>query len=164
MENPDVSFLNLSTGSDQWLWSFGDMANSISTIENPTFSYADTGTYVVSLVSTSNLGCTDTSSQMLTVLPMLTFYIPNSFTPNGDGINDGFMPITMGIELDGYVFSIYNRWGQLVFSSNNPRKAWDGLNLIRGDEEPMGLYSWRVQFKDHDNNILARTGTVVLVR
>jgi len=163
-ENPDVRFLNLSTGSDQWLWSFGDMANTFSTIENPTFTYADTGTYVVSLIATSNLGCTDTSSQTLTVLPMLTFYVPNSFSPNGDGINDVFMPITMGIELDGYMLSVYNRWGQLVFSTDNPRRGWDGVDFKNGSKEPIGGYSWNIQFKDYDANLVSRTGTLVLLR
>jgi len=164
MENPEVWFLNLSTGSDQWLWSFGDMANSISTIENPTFIYPDTGTYVVSLVATSNLGCKDTSSQELAVLPMLTFYIANSFTPNGDGINDIFLPITMGIEPVGYLMKIYNRWGQLAFSTDNPNRGWEGFDFKRSREEPTGAYSWQIKFKDHDSKTVTRSGTVVLVR
>ena len=154
----------MSTGSVQWLWSFGDLANTVSTIENPTFIYADTGTYVVSVVATSNLGCNDTSSQPLTVLPMLTFYIANSFTPNGDGINDLFLPITMGIEPVGYLMNIYNRWGQLAFSTDNPSKGWDGFDFKKSREEPTGAYSWQIKFKDHDSKTVTRSGTVVLVR
>ncbi|MFM8917093.1 MAG: PKD domain-containing protein, partial [Bacteroidota bacterium] len=164
VENPEVRFINLSTGSNQWLWNFGDVGNSFSNIENPFFIYADTGTYVVSLVATSDLGCTDTSSQSLIVLPMLTFYMPNSFTPNGDGINDFFMPITMVIQPEGYLMNIFNRWGQLVFSANNPRKGWDGVDIKSSREEPMGAYSWHIQFKDKDSKIVTRTGTVLLVR
>ena len=164
MENPEVRFFNLTAGANQWVWNFGDAGSSVSTIENPTFIYADTGTYLVSLIATSDLGCTDTSNQMLTVLPMLTFYMPNSFTPNSDGINDVFMPISMGIQPEGYLMSIYNRWGQLVFSTNNPSKGWDGLDFKRAHEEPMGVYSWHIKFTDHDSNIVTRSGSVLLVR
>ncbi|MFM7766864.1 MAG: gliding motility-associated C-terminal domain-containing protein, partial [Bacteroidota bacterium] len=114
--------------------------------------------------ATSDLGCTDTSSQSLIVLPMLTFYMPNSFTPNGDGINDFFMPITMGIQPEGYLMNIFNRWGQLVFSANNPRKGWDGVDIKSGREEPMGAYSWHILFKDKESKIVTRTGSVLLLR
>ncbi|MFN5325185.1 MAG: PKD domain-containing protein [Bacteroidota bacterium] len=164
ISNPEVRFTNLSSGSNQWLWSFGDLTNTVSNLENPSFTYSDTGTYVVSLVATSDLGCKDQFDQSLVVLPTLTFYIPNSFTPNGDGINDVFTPVSVGIESIGYVMQIYNRWGQLVFSSDNPIRGWDGSDFNSGNELPSGVYSWNIRFKDYDDNTQLQSGVVMLVR
>lgn len=164
ISNPEVQFINQSSGATQWLWNFGDLANSFSLLDNPSFIYPDTGSYPVSLVATSDLGCSDTVTQMLTVLPTLTFHIPNSFTPNSDGVNDVFVPVCVGVKPLGYAMNIYNRWGQVVFSSDNPIKGWEGRDLNNDLDQPMGTYSWHIQFRDYDGQLLTRTGLVVLVR
>ena len=73
-------------------------------------------------------GCTDTAYAAITVIDEVLFYVPNSFTPNGDGQNDSFIPVlTAGYDRSqGYEFNIFNRWGELVFSSVSPGEGWDG--------------------------------------
>jgi gliding motility-associated-like protein len=106
-----------------WNWYFGD-GDSISNIENPTHTYADTGTYQVTLIVMNSVGCMDTLQAEIVVLPDMYFYFPSSFTPNGDGHNDKFTAYGLGIEK--YEMLIYDRWGNLIFKSASMADGWDG--------------------------------------
>jgi gliding motility-associated-like protein len=88
-------------------------------------------------------------------------YVPTGFTPNHDGKNDKFTPIPVGIKKINY-FRVFNRWGQMVFSSTTLNEGWDGK--LGGVEQPGGVYVWMVQGIASDNRIITKKGTAVLIR
>jgi gliding motility-associated-like protein len=91
----------------------------------------------------------------------VTYYIPNAFTPNGDGINDNFKAIAPGIKRTNY-FRIYNRWGKLMFESNNANSGWDGK--YSGVPQPAAVYVWMIKGTDAAGKIIELKGIVTLVR
>jgi gliding motility-associated-like protein len=124
ISNPEIRFLNQSSNANGFLWSFGD--GEIGADENPVHVYTESGDYVVLLEVVDDYGCVDSVSHSVMIFDNLKIYIPNSFTPNGDGVNDEFKPIGKGYSDEGYNLTIYNRWGQRVFSSSSFEKGWDG--------------------------------------
>jgi len=106
-----------------WWWYFGD-GDSVSSVESPLHTYADTGTYTVTLIVMNSVGCVDTFEAEIIVHPDMYFYFPSTFTPNGDGLNDIFTAYGLGIEK--YEMLIFNRWGNLIFQSNSMGIGWDG--------------------------------------
>ena len=153
--NPIFEFTNTSTNATSFEWFFGD--GSESDFVNTTHFYDDYGNYVVSLVATAQDGCTDTAYAAITVIDEVLFYVPNSFTPNGDGKNEVFVPVlTAGYDRErGYEFRIYNRWGEQVFFSDIPGVGWDGSYIDQSGSVKIvqnGTYMWYVKFKDSMNN------------
>jgi gliding motility-associated-like protein len=121
--NPVIHFNNLSTNSVLQGWNLGDGYTSIDV--DPTHTYADTGTFLVTLYIESSYGCLDTISHLVHITPVTTIYIPNAFSPNGDGTNDVFT--VTGINILNVRMSIYNRWGEKVYVSDNElAHPWDG--------------------------------------
>jgi gliding motility-associated-like protein len=94
------------------------------------------------------------------------FWIPDAFTPNGDGRNDAFKPMSSGILNEGYELLIYNRWGALVFATQNRNTAWDGS--YEGKPVPEGLYVYQIKFSYTDQKGITRKknhkGQVSLIR
>ena len=148
--NPIFEFTNSSTNATSFEWFFGDGAES--DFVNTTHFYDSYGNYLVTLVASTEDGCTDTAYAAITVIDEVLFYVPNSFTPNGDGQNDSFIPVlTAGYDRSqGYEFNIFNRWGELVFSSVSPGEGWDGT--FNNQMVQNGAYIWYVKFKDSMNN------------
>lgn len=132
---------------------------SCDTCPNPTVN--PTVTTVYTLVTTSKQGCT--KSTLVTVdvvIPCRDFYVPNVFTPNGDGINDTYYIKVEYMSL--YDISIYNRWGQEVFHSNDPGAPWDGN--IHGSPAPAGVYYYIIRTTCDDGNSFRKTGYLQLIR
>ncbi len=151
---PQYLFLDSSKGNIiSWLWNFGDSnlgsANS-SNLKNPMADYGeDTGTFNVCLYVT-NGRCTDTICKKVTNNYDVNVIIPNSFTPDGDGINDGYFCETKGLsqkDSTPYELWIYNRWGELVFHSTNPTEQWNGKNQNDGATCPEGTYFFNFNWK-----------------
>ncbi len=153
LSTPTVTFTDLSTGADQWLWNFGEVysPSNNSTLQNPTHDYSATGEYVVWLIATNGPGCSDTAWSTVQVVQDIAFWVPNAFSPfNEDGINDYFLPNGIGIglgELD-YSMKIYDRWGHLVFESADIDTGWDGR--VNGKWAPQGIYSYYIEVKYAD--------------
>lgn len=132
-------------------------------IKNPTGVYdgmIDSIRYKV-LVS-NQAGCSD--SAYVTVRVFRTnpqIFVPTAFTPNGDGRNDYVRPIAVGISHMDY-FRIYNRWGQLVFSSTDTERGWDGT--IGGKQQSSGTFVWIVRGSDFTGKVIFAKGTVTLIR
>jgi len=121
--NQNVQFQNQSSGAVSYLWNFGDGADDSTSIEeNPIHNYLNEGTYVVMLVSTNIEGCIDTAYQTVIVLP--DFYFPNAFTPNANDRNDLFMGYGAGIKK--YKMTIFDRWGEKLFETDDLYTGWDG--------------------------------------
>ena len=99
---------------------------------NTTHFYDSYGVYNVALVAMAEDGCTDTAYVAITVNDEVLFYVPNSFTPNGDGLNELFIPVlTAGYDRSqGYEFSVYNRWGEQIFSWILQEKVGMGHTMV----------------------------------
>jgi gliding motility-associated-like protein len=94
-------------------------------------------------------------------------YVPNAFTPDNDGVNDAFLPLGAGFEGGSYQFSVFNRWGEVVFQSDNPEEAWAGENNQKNGLHfvPDGVYGYSVQAQGfHDLTPTVLRGTVTIVR
>ena len=159
--DPNVSFNDLSKGAVTWLWDFGDNS-ATSTLENPNHSYASVGTYIVKLTITDANGCISTISYTLEVNAKFLFYIPNAFTPNGDGVNDYFAPEGMHDLI--YEMTIYNRWGEQVFQTSDNSLPWSGVVAGTNKLAEEGVYVYNVRFKDSHYTSKLLVGTVTLLR
>jgi gliding motility-associated-like protein len=162
-ENPikfdtEITFENLSSNYISSYWSFSEGNPLNSTEENPivTFPSTDPGNYPTQLTVTSDSGCVaSTAGKFVKIDGVYLLYIPNAFTPNNDGKNDIFRPFGSDIELTAFTMSIYNRWGKLLFNTNNINNGWDGT--YKGEKVPIGTYIWRINAKEkytpitHDN-------------
>lgn len=141
--DPEIYFENRSSSDAvSWNYNFGD-GNS-STYMNEKNTYQLPGDYMVTQLVTNRYGCTSQRSKLVKILPEFRFWIPNTFTPDGNGLNDIYMPI--GIGLLEYSFDIYNRWGEKVFSTNDPKTGWDGT--FKGKPSKEDVYVWIITFRN----------------
>jgi len=161
-----LSVTNNSTGNiDLWNWTY-DVVGS-SNLEDPLPFLFPTlnreAYYTVKLkVTNLTLGCSDSARKTLTVLDHCYIDVPTAFTPNNDGLNDFFRPHN-ALKADQYQFKVYNRWGQLVFSSRNWQEKWDGR--INGQIQPTGVYVWMLSYTHRDTKQpVFKKGTVTLIR
>lgn len=159
--SPGITFTDMSSNVVTWQWDFGD--NTKDSSQNPVHLYADTGTYEISLVILNDYGCTDTAYQQIIVDPIYTFYVPSSFTPNQDGKNDFFVPRGMKINAETFYMGIFNRWGKLIYESNDLQNGWNGT--INGSDAPTSVYNWLIQFvEDGSEEIHKYRGRLTLIR
>lgn len=159
MYYPNFVMLNQSVGASEYLWDLAD--GSTSTEVNLLHTYADTGTYAISLTAITTMGCTDTYTIPVVVKPIVNLYVPNAFTPDGDGLNDQFFFTGFGILEKDLEFFIHDRWGQVVFETNQ-FKAWDGTS--NGKQCPVGVYAYSIRYKDSAGGSHFKQGHVTLVR
>jgi gliding motility-associated-like protein len=151
MITSEVEFYNESVGAISYVWDFGD--GSASAIENPTYIFEteDAGSYQVMLIATSPLGCADTAYHTFSITEELIYYIPNTFTPDGDQYNNTFQPVfTLGFDPYDFTLLIYNRWGELIFESHDASIGWDGT--YGGKLMQDGSYTWKINFKSRIND------------
>ena len=158
-----VQFNSYSAGAITWEYDFGD--GGTSNYENPFYTYLDAGTYPVLLTVTNQWGCVDTTHHLVTVdaIPML--FVPNAFTPDNDGVNDVWGAQLYGFDLESFELVVFNRWGEVIFSSTTPDARWDGS--VRGGDyyAQDGVYAWRVKFESaHDGEQHVEIGHVTVVR
>lgn len=119
---PEVLFLDRSQFAAQWFWSFGD--STVSFTQNPFHVFPGPGEYWITLAVTGPDGCTDTISRKLEFNPETSLWVPSAFSPNGDNKNEVFQ--VQGQFFNDFRMEIFDRWGQLVFSTNDPLSGWDG--------------------------------------
>ena len=145
--NQTLNFMNNSLGALTYAWNFGDGGTSTEEGPNHTFVGNELGVTVI-LTAISNLGCTDTAQYYIGYDPGLVYYIPNSFTPDGDMNNQVFTPIfTSGIDNYNYTFYVFNRWGEIIFESNDPSIGWDGSYGVEGKDAEVGVYTYQIFIK-----------------
>ncbi|MFT4545337.1 MAG: gliding motility-associated-like protein, partial [Bacteroidia bacterium] len=141
-----------------WDWDFGDLGFSYD--QHPQHIYEDTGYYPVMLTVATINGCTSMIRTSVLINPIFTFYIPNSFTPNGDGINEEFFG--EGIGINEYNMYVYDRWGEEIFVSNDYDLHWDGT--YRGKQVEQGVYIYKFNVIDWQNHQHVYTDGVTLHR
>lgn len=136
---------NNSTGAETYSWNFGDGTGSNEFAPDHIFPEA-VGNYDIVLTAVSDHGCVDTAHAWIYVEEDLIYYVPNTFTPDGDGHNETFKPVlTSGFDPSFYHFSIYNRWGEVVYESEDIEGGWDGE--FRGATAQDGTYTWKIEFR-----------------
>lgn len=159
--DPVVSITDLTTGGDFWYWNFGDSDTS-SVFDPAPHTYSDTGTYTIMLITSTQYNCIDTAYQTVIVEPNFLFYIPNVFTPDGDGINDSFTG--KGIFITEFEMTIFDRWGSLIYKSTDINKPWDGRanRGVEGAQTDVYIYSFKIT--DHKMKKHNYKGIVTLLR
>ncbi|MCT4582593.1 MAG: PKD domain-containing protein [Flavobacteriales bacterium] len=135
---------NTSIGSDGYVWDFGDGAKGFDF--EPVHWYADTGTYYITLVAYTNNNCMDTTVQGISVTPVISVYVPNTFTPNGDGENDVFNLKSYGIVEDGFELFIFDRWGDQIYYTTTLGEGWDGTH--KSNLSQQDTYVYKIICKD----------------
>jgi gliding motility-associated-like protein len=145
-----ISFVDSSSVDVvQWDWSFGqDGVLGQSSEEFPSLSFPsnDMGEYPVQLIVTNANTCQDTADAIVVIDGNYSVYAPNAFTPDGDGINEGFRPFIMDQDERLYRLTIFDRWGQSIWESTDPNKAWDGR--MGGEVIKSDVYVWKLETRD----------------
>ncbi|MFN5292414.1 MAG: choice-of-anchor L domain-containing protein [Flavobacteriia bacterium] len=136
MQGLPVQLTNASFNAWSYAWSFGDGNGSF--LVNPTHVYTQPGAYEITLIATDQKGCVDSISKWIEIAPERYIYLPNSFTPDGDGLNEYFYGRFIG--LLSARFYIFNRWGEEIFFSDQLNFVWNGE--YEGVPVQDGTYSW----------------------
>jgi gliding motility-associated-like protein len=163
--NPVIPFEDSSTDAASWFWDFGDVLNpttNTSTLQNPTHVYSEVGTYCANLTVTSAFGCTDMTQFCIVIDPEYTLYIPNAFSPNGDNINDEFY--VKGDHIKDFRMAIYDRWGNMIFFSDDVTRKWDGRANLGSEIAQQDVYVYKIDITDVNNKQHKYIGTVTLVK
>lgn len=150
---------NSSSSAVSWQWNFGDGNNSSQ--QDPANTYTSGGNYVVVLTVSDALGCTDTATALIVVtdIPSL-LTVPNVFTPNGDGTNDFFLTQNEGLKT--FSLQIFDRWGMLLFETEDPSQGWDGKNTSGGTVVD-GTYYYVITASGFDKKTYAFSGFLTLL-
>jgi gliding motility-associated-like protein len=165
--DPTVWFFDQSNNAATWAWNFGEnyYLGNESILANPIHHYeGGVGHYYVTLAVQTDYGCQDTVVKEVIIEPLITFYAPNSFTPNNDGRNDFFITYGVGIDESTFEIRIFDRWGQLVFFTPDMSKGWNGHMNDMEEILPEGVYSYIASFKDIKGNAHKERGTITLYR
>ena len=158
---PVITFTDNSSDAISWDWNFGD-GTSITDLTQPIHEYSDSGTYQVRLIVMNNGGCMDTTYGTIRIEPEFTLYVPNSFTPNGDGVNDYFFATGVGI-ID-YEMWIMDRWGKQIFHSQEQTHQWDGSYFGNDRSCQSDVYEFIINVHDYKGKPHKVIGHVSLVR
>jgi len=148
MLNPQVTFVNLSNDnlSNYWEFEEGYPSTGTSVEENPVFLFPNTtpGVYPVYLQVSNETNCVHDTIVNVTIYEDFAVFLPNSFTPNGDGYNDVFGPVGTDLNPNDYSMQIYDRWGELVFKTTNLEEPWNGAKNNSGELVQEGVYVYRM--------------------
>ncbi len=161
----EIKFNNHSQNAQFYMWDFGDYGSSVLT--NPEIKFPDEvpGDYEVCLTAIDAAGCMDEHCKVVEIAADVLVYIPNAFSPNGDGINDLFFPVMQGVDIVEYELIVFNRRGQTVWHTIDPTEKWDGTDKTREYLDDNQVYSWSLRIKDRHSTLrVDRTGSVMVVR
>jgi len=158
--SPNVHIYDGSISSTSWFWDLGDGNTSTDADFYHTYSDLDTGRYLVRLTVSNVFGCIDSTSKWAIVRPDGTFYIPNAFSPNGDGFNDIFK--AYGMNVHEFEMYIYDRWGKVIFNTKNIDEGWNGK--YANELLPTGVYAYAIFYIDAVGIKKKVSGSITLIR
>ncbi|MBT8195583.1 MAG: choice-of-anchor L domain-containing protein [Bacteroidia bacterium] len=156
--NSKIEFTDLSLNAVSWHWTFGD--NVTSPVQNPVHYYDHEGMQTVRLIVENSAGCVDEFSREVFITP---YYIPNAFTPNGDGLNDYFFVGGYVYDVRSFNMTIWNRWGDLIYETNSNRKPWNGKGF-NGFDATQGVYVYMIEVVTVNGVQHLFKGNVTLIR
>lgn len=156
--NMPITFQNLSVGAESYQWFYGD-GNTSTTIVGSNV-YENPGTYYVTLVATNQLGCKDTVTKPITIEEEYWIYVPNTFTPDGNRVNNYFSVSTVNIKY--LEVMIFNRWGERIFEAYDPFFEWDGT--YNGTLVQDGTYIWKIKYVTKGNIEGKLVGHITLMK
>ncbi len=148
--NSTIQFVNQSFLNDINNWDFGGLGTSTAVNPSYTFPNDQPDSYTVCLEVETVDGCVDTTCKTITINDIFIIYVPNAFSPDGDDINDVFLPIISGIDPLSYDLMIFDRWGELIFETNHLEQWWDGTH--KGILCKTEVYVWKIKLKDAIEN------------
>lgn len=155
----DADFTNLSSdNAHSFTWDFGD--NSISGLMNPVHTFSLAGEYNVCMQAVDTSGCADLICKTIKIEPDWTLYVPNTFTPNGDGLNDLFN--ASGTNISSFRMAIFDRWGELLFTADDIHKGWDGS--YKGKNVAQDSYVWKITAVDYRQKSHELSGHINVIR
>jgi gliding motility-associated-like protein len=161
-ENYTISFTDQSYDAAKWEWNFGD--KQIASVNNPVHTFKGQGTYAVSLTVTNLNGCKDQKTQFINVIDQNPLLAPNSFSPNGDGLNDYFMPKALENSNINFELKILDRSGNLIYQTNDSNKPWNGRVNNSGELFNNGTpFIWIVTITTPEGKIKRFNGTINIV-
>jgi len=158
---PTVQFIDQSKEAQSWRWDFAGI--SFSLLPSPVFTFPDTGLQVVTQIVTHASGCKDTAVQIIDIFPEVRYFLPNAFTPNGDGINDLYRGEGVMEGARQFQFQVWNRYGELIYESSDPFEAWNGRKNNIGVLSPPGVYVVVVNYKTPRGKPVQLKGYAVLI-
>lgn len=158
----DIQFTDLSEGANHWYYHF-DENTAYFYAQNPIYQYTESGYHYPIQIVTNEWGCKDTARLKIYIEPY-TVFAPNAFTPDGNEFNNVFQVITY-LPPSEWEFTIYDRWGQLVYQNNTPNDFWDGT-LPNGQKAQDGVYTWVLRYEDCGVNYKPKkiSGHITLLR
>ena len=160
---PDIHIINTAS-EDVILWEYDFADGGTSTIAEPDHHLEHPGTYEITQWVYNHFGCVDSAMVEITMTGGLIVHIPNSFTPDQDDVNDVFLPVVSGDEIENYDFVIWDRWGEIVFRTGIPGQAWTG-NVHSGSYFGMdSVYEYQLTIKGKNIDEEVYRGTVTLIR
>ena len=157
-ENPEVFLVDESSGATEWTWDLGSFGDSTTTERSPVVVYDSVACYTITLGVVNEFGCTAATAGELCVEDPYSIWVPNAFTPNGDGVNDTFFAVTTVRDPEVYQLTVFDRWGGALFNGNAPGDTWDGADL------PNGIYVWKIWIRDSRGFNHESIGHVSLLR
>ncbi len=158
---PLVHFTDQSIEAASWYWDFNGWGESY--LPNPVFEFPDTGKQLVTQIVTHLSGCQDTLSRIIDVEPQVRYFLPNAFTPNADGTNDGFRGAGIMNGAREFVLQIWDRYGALLFETHDPKTPWNGY-APNGQMLPPGNYLVTVRYIEPRGKEVKLKGYIVLIR
>lgn len=164
--NPLANFMDASTTDvTNWNWQFQSGNPLSASVQNPTTTFppGEVADYRVTLIATNGFGCSDTVTHTVSVISDVILYAPNTFTPDGDQYNQGWRVFMQGIDIYTFNLILFDRWGEVVWESNNVEVPWDGT--YGGKPAPNGTYVWKIKVKNpHDDYVYQYSGHVNIIR
>ena len=155
---PTIDFADRSKGAVTWLWTFGDSVTSF--LQNPSHAYSLPDIYTVTLEVSSPEGCINQISKPIEYKEEYSIWLPNSFTPNNDGINDVFF--AEGFNVSFEELAVFNRNGEMIFSGNRLDEGWDGSYQYHDAQE--GLYVCLLRYRTPAKKVITEAHYFSLIR
>ena len=163
-ENTPTTFFNNSIGGARYIWHFGDGDSTVkTTMDTVKHQYNATGSFTACLVTINQFGCPDTACSPVQAIIKPLLDVPNAFTPNRPGSRgQNHIVRPQGFGMQKVMFRIYNRWGQKMFETTDPRAGWNGY--FKGVLQPMDVYVYTLEVEFTDGTKATRKGDITLIR
>ncbi len=160
--NNNVQFTDQSRFASAWQWLFN--GKGFTQRQNPLYTFRDTGIIAVRQIAINSNGCRDTLVKYLDIQPLITYFIPNAFTPNSDATNDYFKGKGYTEGMRDFELLVWDRYGEIIFQTKNPDEGWNGKKLQVGEDVQQGTYVFLVHYYTPRGKFEEIRGYVTLLR